>query len=130
MTDQHHRTTPAALRAEAEDIILDAHALIDALDLYEAVYADEISEEVSRLSGRIGVKGHTIRRAHLRAHARDAAFVDEVNQTLDQLDAQPLSLLQETREAEDRQGVWWDPRPDLHTDIDAWSADWTEGDEK
>ena len=132
MTDQHIHTTPAALRAQAEDIVRDATALIEALDLYEDVYADEISEEISRLSGRVGVRGHTIRRAHLRAHKRDAAFADEVNATLDQLPVagHELSLLQESEALEARffgdllAGPDEDREDRIAREHDERSADW------
>lgn len=77
--------TPAQQRSELAGIIATAAHAIEALDLYEDVYADEVSTEISRLVGEIGVRGHVLRKQHIAAHRRDAAFVDEVLSSLEHI---------------------------------------------
>lgn len=112
MSDQYTHITPAQTRSELAGIIRDASEAMELLGLYGDVYADEISEEIGALLGRIGVRGHVLRKQHMASHKRDSAFSDEVGRTLARLEVVggELSLLQATAEAEDRQGVWWDHR--------------------
>ena len=110
MAEMTHMT-PAQTRSELAGVIRTATEAMELLDLYEDVYADEISEEVARLMRLIGVKGHVLRKQHLAAHQRDAAFADAVNADLDRLKV-----------------VAGDP--DKHEDWDEWLNDWHEGDDK
>ena len=77
--------TPAQQRSELAGIIAAAAHAIEALDLYEEVYADEVSHEISRLLGQIGVRGHVLRKEHIAAHQRDAAFADSVLDDLERM---------------------------------------------
>lgn len=119
MAEMTHMT-PAMARSELAGIIRTASEAMDLLDLYEDVYADEVSEEVSRLVGLIGAKGHVLRRQHIEAHKRDAAFADSVNADLDRIKVAAGPETQTDRE---------DQTADDH---DRWLKDWngTEEDDK
>ena len=111
MAEMTHMT-PAMTRSELAGIIRTASEAMELLDLYEDVYADEISEEVSRLVGLIGAKGHVLRRQHIDAHKRDAEFADAVNADLDRIKVAAGSETQTERE---------DQTADRH---DEWVRDW------
>ncbi|MFE1170412.1 hypothetical protein [Nocardiopsis sp. NPDC058789] len=85
MSEPMTHMTPAMIRSELASITRLAAEAVELLGLYEDVYADEISEEIGAVLGRIGVRGHVLRRQHLEAHERDAAFADSVNEDLDRL---------------------------------------------
>ncbi|MGW9637480.1 hypothetical protein [Nocardiopsis alba] len=77
--------TPAMIRSELAGIIRAATETVELLGLYEDVYADDLSSEISAALGRIGVRGHVLRKQHVEAHRRDTAFIDSVNEGLEQL---------------------------------------------
>ena len=110
MCDQHTHMTPAQVRSEVAGIIQAASELIEHLALYEDVYADDLSEEISTALGRIGVRAHVLRKQHIAAHRRDAAFADEVNAGLDRIKVAA--------------------GPDTHEDWDEWLDDWHKEDDK
>ncbi|WP_431870894.1 hypothetical protein [Nocardiopsis eucommiae] len=85
MSEPMTHMTPAMIRSELASITRLAAEAVELLGLYEDVYADEISEEIGAVLGRIGVRGHVLRRQHQAAHERDAKFVDSVNEDLDRL---------------------------------------------
>lgn len=100
--------TPAQQKSELAGIIATAAHAIEALDLYEDTYADEVSAEISRLMGEVGVRGHVLRKQHIAAHRRDAAFVEEVLSGLERITA----------------------GGGKHTDHDEWLDDWHKEDDK
>ncbi|MFC9941223.1 hypothetical protein [Nocardiopsis alba] len=77
--------TPAMIRSELAGIIRAATETVELLGLYEDVYADDLSEEISVALGRIGVRGHVLRKQYMEAHRRDTEFIDSVNEDLEQL---------------------------------------------
>lgn len=121
MSDQHTHMTPAQVRSEVAGIIRSASEVMEFLALYEDVYADDLSEEISTALGRIGVRAHVLRKQHIAAHRRDAAFADAVNADLDRLKVSAGPEPQTERE---------DQTADRH---DEWVRDWnstTEGDDQ
>lgn len=110
MSEMTHMT-PAQTRSELAGIIQAASEAIEYLGLYEGVYTDEISEEISAVLGRIGVRAHVLRKQHIAAHERDAAFADAVNDDLDRLKVTASD-------------------PDKHEDHDEWLNDWHKEDDK
>jgi hypothetical protein len=142
--------TPADLRDDALRIIRAAQELVQFCDLYEGVYADDLSEEI-RLGFEFiaaAAKGAANRQKAL--HAWSAEFADEVNVTLARLEVSeaneggdllaPPPFGEATADTEHRQGQHWTagPQEDREDDTadrhDEWVRDWNsttdEGDDK
>ncbi|MEU3020848.1 hypothetical protein ABZ635_26080 [Nocardiopsis sp. NPDC007018] len=85
MSEPMTHMTPAMIRSELASITRMAAEAVELLGLYEDVYADDLSDEIGAVLGRIGVRGHVLRKQHREAHRRDAEFVDSVNEDLDRI---------------------------------------------
>ena len=87
MSDQTRHLTVSELQDELEHISRSADQLREFAAMYGHVYADDLSEEIAL--GLRAMAETVLRLAgdHEVAHARDAAFADEVQATLDRIDA-------------------------------------------
>ena len=85
MSDQTRHLTVSELRAELAHISRSADQLQEFAGMYGHVYADDLSEEIAL--GLRAMAETVLRLAgdHEVAHAKNAAFADAVQATLDQL---------------------------------------------
>lgn len=86
MSERIQYPTVADTRAALEQIIAAAVEASEYTGLYEAVYADDISEELVGVLEHIAALARGAAKRQAASHERVAEFADSVNADLDQLE--------------------------------------------